>query len=256
MERLDMRWQLVLRGMHLRMLLLGFLATCSGSLLEAAPQRFAVAIPAMEGPFTMGIFSEQGKLVRLLYRDAAVETIPSGLNGLIMTWDGKDDLGNDVPAGSYRARGLVHGPIHISALPFYDPITVPPISEEDPAHPFPVDRIVLRAAEDELLDSRPLISLRAVKRTGSVDLEADGLPLVTIPLMEGPAPTRVFCNHGARAGAAILGAERGNFRENYLVNGLEQIVPMDAGKLEVSAKAPAGATDASHPAANAGESAP
>jgi len=80
--------------------------------------------------------------------------------------------------------------------------------------------------------------------------------LVTIPLMEGPAPTRVFCNHGARAGAAILAAERGNFRENYLVNGFEQIVPMDAGKLEVSAKAPAGATDASHPAANAGDSTP
>lgn len=256
MERHDTRWQLVLRGMHLRMLLLGFLATWSGSLLAASPQRFAVAIPAMEGPLTMGVFSEQGNLVRLLYRDATVETIPSGLNGLIMTWDGKDDLGNDVPAGSYRARGLVCGPIRLLALPSYDPITFPLVPEEDPAHPFPVDRIVLRAAEDELLDSRPLISLRAVNRSDSVDMEADGLPLVTIPLIEGPAPTKVFCSHGARAGAAIISVERGKFRENYLVSGLEQIVPMDAGKLEVSTKAPAGTTDAFHPAANAGESAP
>lgn len=242
--------------MHLRMLLLGCLAACFGSLLEAAPQRFAVAIPAMEGPLTMGIFSEQGKLVRLLYRDATVETIPSGLNGLIMTWDGKDELGNDVPAGSYRARGLVHGPIRILALPFYDSIIFPPVPEEGPAHPFPVDRIVLRAAEDELLASRPLISLRAVNRSSSVELEADGLPLATIPLIEGPALTKVFFTHGAREGSANLAVERGNFRENYLLNGLEQIVPMDAGKLEVSAKAPAGTTDASHPAANAGESAP
>jgi len=256
MERHDTRWQLVLRGMHLRMLLIGFLATCSESLLEATPQRFAVAIPAMEGPLTMGIFSEQGKLVRLLYRDATVETIPAGLNGLIMTWDGKDDLGNDVPAGSYRARGMVHGPIRLLALPSYDPITFPPVPEEDPASPFPVDRIVLRAAEDELLDSRPLISLRAVNRSGSVDMEADGLPLVTIPLIEGPDPTKVFCTHGARAGAAIISAERGNFREKYLVNGLEQIVPVDAGKLEVSVKEPTGMADASHPAANVGESAP
>lgn len=256
MERHDTRWQLVLRGMHLRMLLIGFLATCSESLLEATPQRFAVAIPAMEGPLTMGIFSEQGKLVRLLYRDATVETIPAGLNGLIMTWDGKDDLGNDVPAGSYRARGMVHGPIRLLALPSYDPITFPPVPEEDPASPFPVDRIVLRAAEDELLDSRPLISLRAVNRSGSVDMEADGLPLVTIPLIEGPDPTKVFCTHGARAGAAIISAERGNFREKYLVNGLEQIVPVDAGKLEVSVKEPTDMADASHPAANVGESAP
>ena len=256
MERHDTRWQLVLRGMHLRMLLLGFLATCSGSLLEAASQRFAVAIPAMEGPLTMGIFSEHGKLVRLLYRDATVETIPSGLNGLIMTWDGKDDLGNDLPAGSYHARGLVHGPICLLAIPSYDPIAFPPVPEEDTDSLFPVDRIVLRAAEDELLDSRHLISLHAVNRGDSVDMEADGLPVVTIPLIEGSAPTKVFCLHGARAGAAIISVERGKFRENYLVSGLEQIVPMDAGKLEVSANAPAGATDASHPAANAGESAP
>jgi hypothetical protein len=87
-------------------------------------------------------------------------------------------------------------------------------------------------------------------------MEADGLPLVTIQLIEGPAPKKVFCSHGARAGVAIISAERENFRENYVVNGLDQIVPMDAGKLEVSAKAPAGTTDASHPSANAGESAP
>lgn len=221
----------------------------AGAVLQAAPQHFAVAIPAMEGPVTMGVFSEQGKLVRLLYRDTSIETIPSGLNGLIMTWDGKDDRGVDVPAGSYRARGLVHGPIRSSVLPAFSITTFPPIPEEEVTCPFPSDRVVLRAAEDELLDSRPLLSLRAVNRGSAIDLEAEGLPLASITLADGAAPAKVLCTHGARAGTAILAVEDGIIRESYLVSGLDRIVPMDAGKLEVL-------PDTSHPPPNAGESAP
>jgi hypothetical protein len=255
MERLDTRWQLVLRTVLRRkcrwLVTIGLLMAGGGAILQAAPQHFAVAIPAMEGPVTMGIFSEQGKLVRLLYWDAPVETIPSGLNGLIMTWDGKDDRGVDVPAGTYRARGLVHGPIRTSVLPFCTTTTFPPLPEEEPGFPFPGNRIVLRAAEDELLDSRPLLAFSAVEREDSVGLEVEGLPVVSISLQEvkGSAKEKVFCKHGPRAGEAVLVVERGNFQESYLVKGLDRIVPMDAGKLEVSA-------DASNPAPNAGESAP
>ena len=253
MERADTRWQpvlrTVLRGKRRWLTLLACLMAGSGTGLHAAPQHFAVAIPALEGPVTMGIFADDGKLVRLLYRDAPVETIPSGLNGLIMSWDGKDDQGNDVPAGTYHARGLVHGPLRCTVLPSFKPVTFPPPSEEEPPSPFPRDRMVLRAAEDELLESRPLLSLHAVPRADGIILEAEGLPLATIPLMPGAAPAKVLCNHGSRVGSAVIVAERGNFREGYVVLGLTRIVPMEAGKLEVTA-------DASHPAPNAGESAP
>lgn len=228
------------------------IATCFpkvSSVLHAQPQHFAAAIPALEGPVTMGIFSEDGKLVRLLYRDAPVETIPSGLNGLIMSWDGKDDHGLDVPAGTYRARGFVHGPLRRTAFPWFDDVTFPPLPEEAPASPFPAGRIVLRAAEDELLETRPLLSLRAMNRADELMLEAEGLPLVSIPLIAGPSPAKMLCYHGFRDGAVVLGVERGNFRESFQVCGLDRIVPMEAGKLEVTA-------DASHPAPNAGESAP
>jgi len=59
----------------------------------------------------------------------------------------------------------------------------------------------------------------------------------------------VLCNHATREGEAVLRVERGNIRETYVVQGLDRIVPMDAGKLKISA-------DASLPEANAGESAP
>lgn len=258
MERGDTRWQLVLRtvlrGKRRRLFLFVVMMAGAGAVLQAAPQHFTVAIPAMEGPVTMGVFSEQGKLVRLLYRDARVETLPAGLNGLIMSWDGKDDQGTDVPSGTYRARGLVHGPLRATQIPFFTPL----IPEEEPASPFPADRIVLRAAEDEILESRPLLSLHAVNRLNEITLEVEGLPLVTIPLtgVEGSVPAKALCNHGYRPGAAVMTAECGNFRESYVVLGLDRIVPIDAGKLEVSGRTPVDAADTSHQAVNAGESAP
>jgi hypothetical protein len=256
MERADPQWQLVLLGKHLRMLLLGFLMMAGGVILMAAPQHFTVAIPAMEGPLTMGIFSEQGELVRLLYRDAPVENIPAGLNGLIMSWDGKNDQGTDVPSGIYRARGLVHGPIRVTQIPFFTPVIFPLIPGEEPTSPLPANRIVLRAADDELLESRPLLSLHALKGSHEITLEAEGLPLMTIPLIPGVAQAKVHFKHGPLAGEAALDVEGENFQESYLILGLDRIVPIDAGKLEISGGMPVGSADASHPAMNAGESAP
>ena len=108
------------------------------------------------------------------------------------------------------------------------------------------------------MESRPLLCFHAVNRAHEITLEAEGLPLVTIPLtgVEGSVPVKALCNHGSRPGAAVMTVECGNFRESYVVLGLDRIVPMDAGKLEVGDKIPAGAADAFHPAPNAGESAP
>jgi hypothetical protein len=260
MERVDSLWQPVLRaafrGKGGALGLAALLVAGSGSFLMASTQHFAAAIPALDGPITMGIFSDDGQLVRLLHRDALVDTIPSGLNGLIMSWDGKDDQGHEVTAGTYRARGLVHGLLRSDALPFFTPVAFPAPPEQDPPSPFPSERLVLRSAEDELLETRPLLSVQAVRRDDSITLQAEGLPLLTISLMPGPSPEKVFLRHGARAGVALLEVERGKSRESYCVSGLGQIVPMEAGKLEISGKGTAEAVDASQSGANAGESAP
>lgn len=260
MERLDSLWQPVLRsglpGKSGSLVLAVLLVAVSGSFLRASTQDFTAAIPALEGPVTMGIFSEEGRLVRLLYRDAPVGKIPSGLNGLIMGWDGKDDHGQDVQPGTYRARGLVHGTICAASLPFFNPVCLSSLPGNGPPSPFPSDRIVLRAAEDELLETRPLLSLQAVSHDDSIILRAEGLPVVTIPLVPGSSPAKVFLMHGVRAGVALVEVERGNSRESYCVSGLERIVPMEAGKLEVFGKESSGDADASHSGTNAGESAP
>jgi hypothetical protein len=226
---------------------------------EGAGQSFAVALPEMEGPVTMGIFSPSGERVRRLYHDAAVDSIPAGLNGLIMTWDGKDDQGRDVPPGTYRARGLVHGPIECSALPTCREKQFLPLPSSDlgtilPALPmtrgFPKDAITLRAARDELLESRPLLTIRASLSKNAWLLHAEGLPLLEFPFPDPKhPPTAVTLSHGSSPGTALLTLADASGSEVIAITGLDKIVPLNAGTLEIQA-------DAFHPGPLAGESAP
>jgi hypothetical protein len=236
-------WQQVLGGIIL------LLSACTP--LCASPQSFAVALPELEGPVTMGIFAADGRLVRLLYRDADIGSIPAGLNGLIMTWDEKDDEGREMPPGTYRARGLVHGPISASALPVcragFFPNPLEDLSQEKPL--FPSDQIVLRAAPDELLESHPLLSIRAKPSKEGFEITAERLPLLTIPQPSVTDPLTLTFTHGDQLGRAVLTAEFGKSSDVYTLSGLQRIVPLEAGRLDIPA-------DASHSAPIAGESTP
>lgn len=222
----------------------------------SADQSFAVALPELEGPVTMGIFSPSGERVRLLYRDAAVDSIPAGLNGLIMTWDGKNDRGQDVPPGIYKARGIVHGPLRISALPQREMAPLSPAAGQQPwpllsERPvFSRNSIAVRAAQDELLESRPLLSVAAELEGNVCELSAEGLPILSIPIPQGMArPLAVSLAHGSQAGSARLGMEAAKGSSIYTITGLDRLVPLNAGALEVQA-------DAFHPMPSAGESNP
>jgi hypothetical protein len=228
-----------------------------------ADQSFAVALPELEGPVTMGIFSQSGERVRLLYRDATVDSIPAGLNGLIMNWDGKNDQGEAVPAGIYKARGIVHGPLGISALPQQEIVPSPHAAEPQPLPLFPErpvfskNSITIRAARDELLESRPLLSVEARLEGNACVISAEGLPLLSIPITESGSnqPPAIELVHGTSGtsgtptGSARLKVEETNGFSIYTISGLDRLVPLNAGALEVRA-------DAFHPMPSAGESAP
>ena len=215
--------------------------------------RFAVALPEMEGPVTIGIFSAQGNPVRLLYREAPVDSIPAGLNGLLISWDGKDDSGAAVPAGTYRARGLVHGPVAASALPVQEGSMLRPISK-DCTTPlpawimFPCNRVTMLSAKDALLEKRKPMAITAREQGDGVLVEAEGLPLVFIPL--GPmspmetkdtieqlsvkiSATGIELHQGSESGVAKLSVNRRGRSESYSLVGLDQLVPLDAGSLEM-----------------------
>ncbi len=84
------------------------LALCQGRSF-AQTQEFAFALPELEGRISLGVFDSRGILVRTLCVGAADEDFKIGLNGLITTWDGRDDAGTALPAGKYAVRGYVVG---------------------------------------------------------------------------------------------------------------------------------------------------
>ena len=69
--------------------------------------------PPMEGTISMGIYDGTGRLVRALHREEEVQGDAFGkaLNGLVTSWDGKNDAGEAMPAGKYFARGYMAGDI-------------------------------------------------------------------------------------------------------------------------------------------------
>jgi hypothetical protein len=69
------------------------------------PLTFAYDLPAA-GEVSIGLFDERGVCARTLLAESARR---AGRN--VERWDGLDELGRPLPAGTYRWRGLVHQPL-------------------------------------------------------------------------------------------------------------------------------------------------
>ena len=93
----------------MRKILLALLAGLLPALSSEREQRFAFALPEVEGRISLGVFDSEGKLVRTLCVGALETDFFVGLNGLIATWDGKDDDGEPATAGKYQVRGYLVG---------------------------------------------------------------------------------------------------------------------------------------------------
>src|SRR3982751_1181099 len=72
--------------------------------------------PPMEGTVSLGIFDSNDKLVRVLHREAKIDNFTIDENALKTTWDGKNDAGEDLPAGKYRARGYMVAKLKVEDL--------------------------------------------------------------------------------------------------------------------------------------------
>src|SRR5438046_8297245 len=69
--------------------------------------RISFVPPPLEGTISLGIYDKNGKLVRVLHQQADLNEFTIGADALVTKWDGKNDDGEDLPAGKYHARGYV-----------------------------------------------------------------------------------------------------------------------------------------------------
>jgi hypothetical protein len=81
--------------------------------------RISFVPPPLDGTISLGIYDAKGKLVRVLFREADINEFTIGSDALTTTWDGKDDAGENVPAGKYSAHGFVVGDVKVEGVGFF-----------------------------------------------------------------------------------------------------------------------------------------
>src|ERR1700686_2207509 len=81
--------------------------------------RISFLPPPLDGTISLGIYDAKGKLVRVLHREADINEFTIGNDALSTPWDGKDDAGENVPAGKYSAHGFVVGDLGIDGVGFF-----------------------------------------------------------------------------------------------------------------------------------------
>src|SRR5947209_5156606 len=86
------------------------------SVSPARSVRISFVPPPLEGTISLGIYDKNGKLVRVLHQEAKLNEFAIGADALVTQWDGKNDDGEDLPAGKYRARGYLVGALKAEDL--------------------------------------------------------------------------------------------------------------------------------------------
>jgi hypothetical protein len=91
----------------------------SPSETAARSVRISFLPPPLDGTISLGIYDAKGKLVRVLHREADINEFDIGTDALSTTWDGKDNAGENLPAGKYSAHGFVVGDLGIEGVGFF-----------------------------------------------------------------------------------------------------------------------------------------
>jgi len=135
--------------------------------------RITFVPPPIQGTISLGIYDENAKLVRVLEQEAELDQFEVGDDGLTTRWDGKDDDGYDVPAGTYHARGYSVAPMKIEQQPITGGVMGPPTLKS---------LLHVRLVPNPLEKNEPaIVDLDIGYDDENACLKtSDGLPLVTI----------------------------------------------------------------------------
>ena len=193
--------------------------SASASTGRNVPLRFVP--PPMEGTISLGIFDSNDKLVRVLHREAKIDNFTIDENALKTTWDGKNDAGEDLPAGKYRARGYMVARLKVDDVGKVDS---PPSSASD--------HISVKLVTNPLVsDTRSVVDLAVgFDGKGSFLKTMDGLPLATVD--EGPNLARVSIEKDGEK-AADVWQEDGSNVEHLRASNIDKMMAFDCGFFEL-----------------------
>lgn len=177
--------------------------------------------PPMEGTISLGIWDSNDKLVRVLYNESKIDKFTVEENSLSTTWDGKNEMGEDLPAGKYRARGYLVGKLKVEDL---GKATSPP--EGVTNHIF-----VKLVMNPLVVDTRSVMDVGVDFGANGVFLKTmDDLPLATIS--ESLNPTRVLISKNGEK-AADVWQDDGSNVEHLRVSNIDKMIAFDCGFFEL-----------------------
>ena len=171
----------------------------------------------MEGTISLGIWDSNDKLVRILHRESPIDTFEVEENSLSTMWDGKNDAGEDLPAGKYRARGYLVGKLKIDDL-----------GKVASAPEGATDHISVKLVTNPLVaDTRSTMEIGiGSDAKGSFLKTTDGLPLATIN--EASNLTRITMEKNGEK-AADVWTEAASDVEHFRASSIDKMMAFDCG---------------------------
>jgi len=185
--------------------------------------RISFVPPPLEGRISLGIYDTQGKLVRLLHHEGDLREFTIGADALVTQWDGKNDNGDDLPAGRYHAHGYLVGPLKVE--------DVGPVSASPPESNSNASVKVKLMPNPLANDTRALVGLPAgFDNNGSYLKTNDGLPLFTIS--KSPNLSRVSIVKQGDKSVDIWQTD-GTDSHQFRISNVDQMMAFDCGEFEL-----------------------
>jgi hypothetical protein len=195
----------------------------SPNLSSARSVRISFVPPPLEGTISLGIYDNNSKLVRVLHQEAASNEFTIGADALVTQWDGKNDDGEDLPAGKYHARGYLIGHLKVQDL---GQAAAPPV-EDDATAEVKVKLMPNPLANDE----RPIVDLGVgFDEEGSFLKTIDGLPLCTI--RETPNLIRASIKKNGEKSVDVW-QDDGAVVVRFRISNIDKMMAFDCGDLEL-----------------------
>jgi hypothetical protein len=185
--------------------------------------RISFVPPPLEGTISLGIYDNNSKLVRVLHQEAGPNEFTIGADALVTQWDGKNDDGEDLPAGKYHARGYLIGHSKVQDLGQ----AAAPLVEDDATANVKVKLMPNPLANDE----RPIVDLGVgFDEEGSFLKTIDGLPLCTIS--ETPNLIRASIKKNGEKSVDVW-QDDGTRIVRFRISNIDKMMAFDCGDLEL-----------------------
>ncbi len=185
--------------------------------------RISFVPPPLEGTISLGIYDGNGKLVRILHQQAELNEFTIGADALVTKWDGKNDDGEDLPAGKYHARGYLVDRFKVEDL---GQAAAPPV--EDNA----TGNVKVKLMPNPLAnDERPIVNLGVgFDDEDSFLKTTDGLPLCTVS--ETPNLIRASIKKNSERSIDVW-QDDGAVVEQFRVSSIDKMMAFDCGDFEL-----------------------